>query len=58
MSTHYNFVKGLNETIELVGSGDNPNIKLNIPNPFPVTLEDTETVRGILFFIFIEFVVI
>lgn len=49
MSTHYNFVKGLNETIELVDSGNNSNIKLNIPNPFPVTLEDTETVRGILY---------
>ena len=49
MSTHYNFVKSLNKTIELVGSGNNPNIKLNIPNPFSVTLEDTETVRGILY---------
>lgn len=49
MSTHYNFVKGLNEVIEQVGSGDNPNIKLNIPNPFPITMEDTETVKGVLY---------
>lgn len=49
MSTHYNFVKGLNEVIEQVGSGDNPNIKLNIPNPFPITIEDTEVVKGVLY---------
>lgn len=49
MSTHYNFVKGLNEVIEQVGSGNNPNIKLNIPNPFPITMEDTETVKGVLY---------
>ena len=49
MSTHSNFVRDLNENLVNVGLGEEVKAQLNIPNPFQVTLEDKEQIRGILY---------
>ena len=49
MSTHGNFVRDLNENLVNVGLGEEVKLQLNIPNPFQVTREDKEQIRGILY---------
>lgn len=49
MSTHSNFIKDLNENLVTASSKREFKFQLNIPNPFPVTKEDREQIRGILY---------
>lgn len=49
MSTHGNFIKDLNDNLENASSKREFKFQLNIPNPFPVTTEDREQIRGILY---------